>query len=96
MSRLHRSVSVRAPIRISTEKLERGDLVERICETVDGLVEGLPHVAWVDVRERARQDDGSSEVRIVVHRCCASPMETPEHTYRVRKVESGRYRLDPK
>ncbi len=96
MSRLNRSVSVHAPIRLSTEELGRGDLVECICREVNALTESLSHIAWVEVDERNRQDDGSAEIKITLHRCCASHAEIPEYAYRVCRVEAGRYRLDPK
>ncbi len=97
MGRSDRSVSVHVPIRLFTEEIQRGDLVARICEKVDALVKNQSHVAWVSVDERDRHDDGSSELGIIVHRCCSVLAETPaytyEHKYRVSRVASGRYRL---
>ncbi len=96
MSRLDRSVSIHVPIWLSTESLQRGDLVERICETVDRIVEGEKHVVWVEIEEQKRQDDGSSEIRVHVHRCCSDTYRGSVHSYHVRRIDTGRYAVDPK
>ena len=94
MSRVHREVSIHAPIRLSVEDLDRGDLVERICELVDTLVTTGSHVAWVEVRENQRKEDGSSKLTIWLHRCCEHRYGSDALEYLVHKIEAGRYRLE--
>lgn len=94
MNRSDISVSVHAPIRLSTEELKRGDLVECVCKEVNELTKRSPHIAWVEVDERDRQDDGSAEIRITMHRCCGVERDM-HHAYRVHRIATGRYRIEP-